>query len=102
MIDFRFFILPFLRHLIDLPPERALTAILINEYQKNNRLKQFLKTQAAVNDQGQFSAEILDGQESFKIQPLLKTNGWIMADESDNVLSAGMKKGFYPWLPVFK
>ena len=83
------------------PQEQPLTAVLTNDYHKNSRLKQFLKAYGAVDNQAQFKAEILAGQESFKIQPLLKTNGWIMADESDNVLSAGMKKGFYPWLPAF-
>jgi len=101
VIGFRFFILPFLRHLLGQPQEQPLTAVLTNDYHKNSRLKQFLKAYGAVDNQAQFKAEILAGQESFKIQPLLKTNGWIIADESDNVLSAGMKKGFYPWLPAF-
>ena len=100
LIGFRFFIVPFLRHLLGQPQEQPLTAVLTNDYHKNSRLKQFLKAYGAIDHQAQFKAEILTGQESFKIQPLLKTNGWIIADEGDSVLSAGIKKEFYPWLPA--
>ena len=49
----------------------------------------FGKAQVEVNDDGQLQAQLLPGQESFKINPLVKSNGWAIIPEDVETVAAG-------------
>jgi molybdopterin molybdotransferase len=81
-VGFRFFVMPLLRAILGLPPEPPLTARLTTALTGKSGLYRFLKAHLTLTAGGAMTADILPGQESFKISPMLQANGWIALDES--------------------
>ncbi|WP_163933555.1 gephyrin-like molybdotransferase Glp [Paraferrimonas sp. SM1919] len=81
VVGFRFFVYPLIRTLQGLPVEQPIMAKLAKPFNKKHKFRFFAKGLMSVDSQGQLQAEILPGQESFKIQPLLKANCWVVLDE---------------------
>ena len=80
-VGLRFFAYPLIRKLVGLNIEQPLRANLLADYCKKPGLRLFAKGKAYINKHGIISVEVLQGQESFKIIPLLKANCWIELPE---------------------
>jgi molybdopterin molybdotransferase len=95
-IGLRFFVSTAILRLLALNEEKPLAAISSNGLTKKQGFRSILKANASINSEAKFEVTILEGQESFKIQPLLKANGWAVIDETKNNFSRGDLIEFYP------
>ncbi len=100
-IGLRFFVTHLIRKMLDFPSEAPQKTILNNEFNKKPGFRFILKANSQIKDNAQQKATILEGQESFKIHPLIDANGWIVLDEKSNQLQTGSMVDFYPSLPPF-
>jgi molybdopterin molybdotransferase len=98
-VGLRFFVIPALRQMQGLPEETYLTARLKEPVRKKQGLRFFAKAQAMSDDTGQLQVEVLPGQESFKISPLMTANCWLIADEEADELAAGSLVKIAPLYP---
>ncbi len=85
----RFFVVPAVRCLQGQAAEEFPTAVLDAEHHKKAGLTFFAKAHARTDEQGVLRATILPGQESFKIQPLLRANCWVIGPAAADTLPAG-------------
>jgi molybdopterin molybdotransferase len=88
-VGLRFFITPALRMLQRLPPEVYRTARLKAPVHKKQGLTFFAKARASVAADGLSVAEVLPGQESFKIKPLMDANCWVIIPAELGDVQAG-------------
>lgn len=88
-VGMRFFVEPAIRALLGLPPERPLRAPLAESVDKKPGFCMLQKTRLQCDDQGQLSATVMKGQESFRIRPMLQSNAWAVLPEQDASLPAG-------------
>lgn len=95
-IGLRCFMMPLLRRLLGLADEAPAVARLTAPYTKKGLLRLFLKAKTHLTADGTAEIEILAGQESFKIAPLLQTNAWAILDETTATYPAGQPIMFYP------
>lgn len=95
-VGFRFFVAPLLRAAWGLPPEPPLRVRLAASYKSAPGLRIFLKAHLSPGLDGTLAATILAGQESFRIQPMLRINGWVVREETQGSLEAGSLVDFYP------
>ena len=98
-VGLRFFVIPALRQLQGLPAEKYLTARLKAPAGKKKGLRFFGKAQAMSNADGQLEVELLPGQESFKISPLMTANCWLIIDEDSEQLDLGERVQIAPLYP---
>lgn len=94
-IGLRCFMMPLLRRLLGLADEVPAFARLTTSYTKKGPLRLFLKAKTQVTAEGTAEIELLAGQESFKIAPLLHTNAWAILDETATTYPAGQPIMFY-------
>ena len=80
-VGLRFFAVAVLRRLQDRVAEQFHAARLKTELKKKKGLRFFTKARAEVDVEGQLLVEILAGQESFKISPLMQANCWAVINE---------------------
>jgi len=85
-VGLRFFIQPLVRMLLSMQTEPFHYAELRHDFHKKGDLRNFLKARLDSDDHGQTHLTILDGQQSFKISPLLDMNCWAIINESQNDL----------------
>lgn len=85
----RFFVEPALRALLGLPQEQPLLLPLAADARKKTGLQFFLKARVAINNGAGLTVEIMAGQESFRIKPLLTANAWAVLDADADMLAAG-------------
>jgi molybdopterin molybdotransferase len=95
-VGLRFFAEPALRAMLGLASERPLRLPLLGGFRKKPSLRFHLKGHVALDDTGRLQARVLPGQESFKVAPLLHSNGWIVVDENANALDEGALVDVYP------
>lgn len=88
-VGLRFFVEPVLRGMLGLEPEQPLRVPLAASYRKHHPLRFLLKGRLAVDVDGRLRAQILQGQESFRIAPLARSNAWIVLDEQAQDLPEG-------------
>jgi molybdopterin molybdotransferase len=81
----RFFVQPLIRELQGLLPESSGLLSLSEAYNKKGEFRHFLKARV---DWQNHSVDILNGQESFKISPLLTANAWVILTETQNEVAA--------------
>lgn len=93
----RFFVQPLLRAMMGMPPEQALAVPLSKPYAKQGALRHFLKARLNAREGSGLVLDLLDGQESFRIAPLLDMNGWAVLTEEHGALAAGETVS---WLPT--
>jgi len=60
---------------------------LRHDFTKKGDLRNFLKARLDSDDHGQTHLTILDGQQSFKLSPMLDMNCWAIIGEGQNSLS---------------
>lgn len=90
-VGLRFFVEPALRGLLGLPPERPLRVPLATPAGKPVALRRHLKARLVCDGQGQLQAQVLAGQESFRIAPLLQSNAWaVIAEDAGEVPVGGL------------
>jgi molybdopterin molybdotransferase len=75
-VGLRFFVKPLLRSMQGRALEKTLHAKLKNPLNKKHNLHTFYKAHIQVNSLGELIVDILSGQESFKMKPLLTANCW--------------------------
>ncbi|MBT8422481.1 MAG: molybdopterin molybdotransferase MoeA [Gammaproteobacteria bacterium] len=87
-VGMRFFVVPGIRRLRGLPQERYATARLIDSHHKKSGLTFFAKSYAETTANGEMTVQILPGQQSFKIKPLMRANCWAIAGADSENLQA--------------
>lgn len=97
-VGMRFFVIPALRALQGLPPERTEPARTLEPVRGRGNLRFFAKALAELDATGQRHVRILPGQESFKIAPLLRANCWAIVPEGSAEVPAG---GILQTLPLY-
>lgn len=95
----RFFVAPALRVLSGEPAEAWPVARLASTWKKPAHMTFFGKGAVQVDVRGQLVAEMLPGQESFRIAPLTRANAWIVLPEGPGEVAAGSLVQVAPLLP---
>lgn len=88
-VGLRFFVEPALRALLGQPPERPLCLPLARPARKKAGFRFLQKARVVLAEHAQLQVQLLAGQESFRIQPLLAANAWAVLDEHAEQLPAG-------------
>lgn len=88
-VGLRFFVEPALRAMLGLAPERPLKAPLATAFDKRAPLRFHLKGRLGCDEAGRLQAQVLPGQESFRILPLAASNAWIVLPEDTGMLPTG-------------
>jgi molybdopterin molybdotransferase len=94
-VGMRFFVEPALRAMLGLAPERPLLVPLAAAAQKKTGFRFLQKARVVVTARGQLQVQLLAGQESFRIQPLLSANAWAVLDEDAVRFPAGTPVAVY-------
>jgi len=87
-VGWRFFVQAWLRRLTGRERERPLPARLSHAVSKPHELTQFLKARFDLTPDG-LVAEVLEGQESFRLKPLAQGHGYVVLPESARTCAAG-------------
>lgn len=98
-VGLRFFLYPLLCALAGIKPEAEWQAKLEQPARKKPGMRCFQKARLWTDDSGQCRVRLLDGQESFKIRPMLEMNCWAILDEEREYAAAGdtiPTAGLYP------
>jgi molybdopterin molybdotransferase len=88
-VGLRFFLYPLLCALSATETEAELPAKLESPAEKKPGLRFFQKACLRIDESGQRRVRILDGQESFKVKPMLHMNCWAILDEHLDHAPAG-------------
>ena len=89
IVGYRFFVHPFLRSLRGLGPESGWKIPLGKTRSKPLFFRQFLKARVAVTASGSPWVDVLPGQESFRIAPMLRTHAWAVLPEGVTEVEEG-------------
>lgn len=104
-VGLRFFLYPLLCALSAAKPQYECPARLEAPVKKKPGLRFFQKARCWTDDNGQWRVRILDGQESFRIRPLLEMNCWAVLAEDHEYAPAGATvpvASLYPETGVFQ
>lgn len=88
-VGMRFFVEPALRAMLGLPQEQPLLLPLVAEARKKTGLQYLMKARVALDDGARLNVEVMSGQESFRIKPLLAANAWAVLDTEADTLPVG-------------
>lgn len=94
-VGMRFFVEPALRALLGQRTEQALRLPLAEAVTKKTGLQCFFKARVSLDSSGRLQVRVLQGQESFRIRPLLSANAWAVLDADNDVFAAGTGIGVY-------
>ena len=86
---FRFFVFPYLLNILGTDIEKPFKAKLKNNFIKNKYITRFVKSRLSSTSDGNLIAEVLKGQESYKIKSFVQSNIWGLLDQG----KAHFKKG---------
>ncbi len=95
IVGWRFFIDPYVRALRGQPAEKVAMGRLVKPYKKPSGLTCFLKAYSEVVD-GTLRVEILEGQGSYMLSPLLQANCWAALEEDSEFLKQDDLVAVYP------
>ena len=73
---FRFFVYPFPSNILNINEENPFKARLKNKFVKKKNFTRFIKGKLTSTNNGNLQIEILQGQESFRLKPFVKSNVW--------------------------
>jgi molybdopterin molybdotransferase len=99
-VGLRFFVLHALRGLQGLPAEASGRAALTEPLRKKPGMTFFAKAFMHEAADGKRLVDILPGQESFKIKPLMQANCWVIAASSADEIAAGSLVATVPLFPA--
>ena len=88
-VGWRFFVVEAIRLMLGQQPATCSAARLVNGAGSRAGLRFFAKARSAVTAAGELEVEVLGGQESFKISPLMQANCWAIFTETDEQCMAG-------------
>lgn len=86
---FRFFVLPYIFNSIGYMGNSPIKAKLKNKFEKKKNFTRFIKGKITVSKKGHLEFEVLQGQESFKLKPLAKSNAWGQFNNGQNIFKKG-------------
>ena len=86
---FKFFVYPYLRSILNMKKEKSFQAKLKNNYTKKKDFTRFLKCKVLINKKGTLEAEVLKGQESFRIKSFTKANTWALFKNGKSTFKKG-------------
>jgi molybdopterin molybdotransferase len=95
VVGIRFFLEKYLTALFKRPDEKPVQARLLKATKKTEGLKCFFKARLTTHED-LLKIEILDGQMSFMISPLLKANAWAVLKAENSNLAANELIDVYP------
>ena len=88
---FRFFVLPLLFKSLNLVQEKPIFAKIKNNFSKKRNFTRFIKGKLTFSNRGFVEFEVFRGQESYKINPFIRSNAWGVFKEG----KSDFKKGSY-------
>jgi len=94
-VGLRFFVEPALRARLGMVPETPLALPLAAPLRKRPGLQHFLKAVVGLDAQGRLQAQVLAGQESFRILPLVAANAWATVPAASGDLGAAERVSVY-------
>lgn len=100
-VGLRFFLYPLIHSLLGISEEKPLRARLLNEAKRKGKLRFFYKAKIKSDNMGQLEVELLAGQESFKIKPLLQANCWAVLTEKQDFFSVNDVIDVFPLYPLY-
>lgn len=95
VVALRFFVTPYMRELQRLPPERTLRARLTEKVMKPEGLRCFFKARLSFGE-GEPRVQVLPGQMSFMVRPLLASTAWAILPEEGSELAKDTWVDVYP------
>lgn len=86
---FRFFVIPLLFKSLGLKAEKPIFAKLKNKFSKKKKFTRFVKGKLTFDKKGYVQFEVFEGQESYKIEPFVKSNAWGVFKDGVSVFNKG-------------
>ncbi len=86
---FRFFVIPLLFKSLGLKEEKPIFAKLKNKFSKKKKFTRFVKGKLTFDKKGFVQFEVFEGQESYKIEPFVKSNAWGVFKDGISVFNKG-------------
>ena len=86
---FRFFVIPLLFKSLGLKVEKPIFAKLKNKFSKKKKFTRFVKGKLTFDKKGLVQFEVFAGQESYKIEPFVKSNAWGVFKDGVSVFNKG-------------
>ena len=86
---FRFFVIPLLFKSLGLKVEKPIFAKLKNKFSKKKKFTRFVKGKLTFDKKGFVEFEVFEGQESYKIEPFVKSNAWGVFKDGVSVFNRG-------------
>jgi len=86
---FRFFVIPLLFKSLGLKVEKPIFAKLKNKFSKKKKFTRFVKGKLTFDKKGLVQFEVFEGQESYKIEPFVKSNAWGVFKDGVSVFNKG-------------
>ena len=86
---FRFFVIPLLFKSLGLKAEKPIFAKLKNNFSKKKKFTRFVKGKLTFDKKGLVQFEVFEGQESYKIEPFVKSNAWGVFKDGVSVFNKG-------------
>ena len=86
---FRFFVIPLLFKSLGLKVEKPIFAKLKNKFSKKKKFTRFVKGKLTFDKNGLVQFEVFEGQESYKIEPFVKSNAWGVFKDGVSVFNKG-------------
>lgn len=98
-IGLRFFVAHALEKILGIESELPTLLPLQNDYPKKEGFRMICKSAIVSSPDRAQQISVLPGQESFKIQPMIHSDGWLVIEEDVATAKAGKLYSFYPNLP---
>ena len=86
---FRFFVSPFIQHILNLDEEKPIKAILKNNFEKKRNFTRFIKSKLNTTKNGKLEVKLLPGQESFRIKSFVRSNIWAVLPHGQSKFKKG-------------
>ena len=86
---FRFFVIPLLFKSLGLKAEKPIFAKLKNKFSKKKKFTRFVKGKLTFDKKDFVQFEVFEGQESYKIEPFVKSNAWGVFKDGVSVFNKG-------------
>ena len=86
---FRFFVYPFLSNILNINEENPFKARLKNKFVKKKNFTRFIKGKLTSTNNGNLQIAILQGQESFRLKPFVKSNVWGVFKAGQSIFKKG-------------
>ena len=86
---FRFFVYPYLLHILGVKTEKPFIAKLKNKFSKRKNFTRFVKAKLTSTNDGILEIEVLKGQESFRIKSFVESNVWGFFEDRESDFKIG-------------